>query len=246
MAVETVTKTKKKTTTNRTKANKTTAKKTGTRAGKAAKPSKTAKTAKTKTAAKPRAKTSTGAKAASASPSTSATRTARTRRPRTPRKAASHLAVDAIMTPNPRVCRPETDLGEVGMLLWDADCGALPVIGSDREILGMITDRDVCMSLAMNGTRAPERVVAEVMSTPPVCCRPEDDVRSALAAMAENRVRRLPVVDAEGRLAGIVSMTDLVRCAGPAIPAAEVLEAQQRVARPHREPAATAARSAPE
>ena len=139
------------------------------------------------------------------------------------------------MTPNPLVCHPETDLGEVGMLLWEADCGALPVVGLDREVLGMITDRDVCMSLAMSGARATERTVVEVMSSPPVCCRPEDEVRTALAAMAEHRVRRLPVADAEGRLAGMVSMTDLVRRAGAAIPAAELLETQRRVTRPHRE-----------
>ena len=186
---------------------------------------------KAKTTAKTRTKAATGAKART---------TAKTET----KSAASCLSVDAVMTPNPLVCHPETDLGEVGMLLWEADCGALPVVGLDREILGMVTDRDVCMSLAMSGVRAPEREVAEVMSSPPVCCRPGDDVRSALTAMAEHRVRRLPVADAEGRLAGVVSMADLVRCTGSAIPAADILEAQRRIATPHRKPNAASAADA--
>jgi CBS domain-containing protein len=182
------------------------------------------KKAATKTAKK-KAKTKTAAK-------TAAKKTAK----RTTKRAAVtkvHLTVDALMTPNPLSCRPEADLGEAAVRLWEGDCGALPVLGPDREVVGIVTDRDICMALALSGARGRERSVGDVMSSPVVRCRPEETVSDALAAMAENRVRRLPVTDAEGRLAGMISLTDLVRAKTPAIAEKELLGALRAVVEPH-------------
>jgi CBS-domain-containing membrane protein len=139
------------------------------------------------------------------------------------------------MTPNPFACRPETDLAAAAMLLWEGDCGALPVVGPDREVIGMVTDRDLCMAVATTDRRACERFVGEIMTTPVVRCRPSTDVRDALAAMAKHRVRRLPVTDDEGRLAGVVSMADVFRKAGPVLGDESLAAALRAILRPHAE-----------
>ena len=98
--------------------------------------------------------------------------------------------------------------------LWRADCGALPVIDEDRDLVGIITDRDICIALGTRDRPASEVVVDEVMSSRVHTCRAEDDVSVALGLMKEHRVRRLPVLDDQGKLVGILSMNDMVLSAG--------------------------------
>lgn len=94
-------------------------------------------------------------------------------------------------------------------LLWERDCGALPVVTDDRPI-GMIMDRDIAVATATQGRPAHEIAVQEAMSSEVFACRPEDDLEDALSIMSETRVRRLPVVDNAGKLAGILSLNDVI------------------------------------
>jgi predicted transcriptional regulator len=91
-------------------------------------------------------------------------------------------------------------------------CGMLPVIGSvdDRTVIGVVTDRDLCMKVVAYGRDAIQVRVAECMSDSPVCCNREDDVHKVLGLMAGHRVRRVLVVDHAGTLQGVVSLTDLL------------------------------------
>jgi CBS domain-containing protein len=130
-------------------------------------------------------------------------------------------------------CTPATDLARVGWLLWEGDCGALPVVEEGR-VLGMITDRDLALAAAMKPRPCVEIHVGEVVTLGDVSlARPEASLEEALALMERARVRRLAVVNAEGALIGMISLSDLVRTAGATgIPAHRILSALQSLSEP--------------
>lgn len=116
-------------------------------------------------------------------------------------------------------CGPQTNLAAVARLMWDHDCGFVPVIGASGAVVGVITDRDICM-VAATRRLLPEYIpAAQVMTTPVYTCLVTDSASDALATMRQFKIRRLPVVDATGQLQGVASMNDLVlaseRTGGP-------------------------------
>ena len=120
------------------------------------------------------------------------------------------MKVEDIMTKEVRTCRPETNLAEAAMQMWRGDCGVLPVVTDGGKVIGMITDRDICMAAATKPRDAANIHVREVTSGKVYSCSPQSDIHEALRIMGERQVRRLPVTDAQtGRLAGIVSMNDV-------------------------------------
>jgi CBS domain-containing protein len=120
------------------------------------------------------------------------------------------MRVVEIMMGTPYFCQPETNLGSATELMWTGNCGFLPVVGSEGKVVGVITDRDICMALGTRGRPSGEVAVAEVMSKNVYSCAPDDDIRVALTAMREGRVRRLPVITKEGDLVGVISMDDVL------------------------------------
>jgi CBS domain-containing protein len=122
------------------------------------------------------------------------------------------IQVKDMMTRDCKACDPSESLASAAIRMWEADCGILPVIENGR-VVGVITDRDICMALALTGRRATERSIAEVASRTVVTCAPEDDVADALATMQHHQVHRLVVAD-QGRFAGMLSMNDVVNCGG--------------------------------
>jgi CBS domain-containing protein len=118
------------------------------------------------------------------------------------------MKVQDVMSREVLACGPDDDLGKAAMTMWNGDCGSLPVVWGGR-LVGMVTDRDICMGLALADARPDQRRVREVMSKEVYSCIPDDDLGDALETMASRRVRRLPVVDADA-LVGIVSMNDIV------------------------------------
>jgi CBS domain-containing protein len=115
-----------------------------------------------------------------------------------------------VMTSNVQTCMPETSLATAAMMMWEKDCGVLPVVNVSDKVVGMITDRDICMGAATKQRDPSTIAVAEVISGNAYGCEPDDDVRQALKTMKEKRVRRLPVIDADGKLHGILSLNDAV------------------------------------
>ena len=104
-------------------------------------------------------------------------------------------------------CGEETSLSAAARLMEENDCGALPVMKNGR-LVGIVTDRDMC--LAITRPSAADTPVREVMTSRVATCKADDDVRVALATMAARQVRRLPVLDERGGVAGILSMDDVV------------------------------------
>lgn len=105
-------------------------------------------------------------------------------------------------------CSPETNIRNAARVMKTANCGALPVIDKSKKVVGIITDRDICLSLARN--YQPTTVVSKIMTKTVSTVRAADDLTIALRQMREKRVGRLPVVDKEGKLEGIVSLHDLL------------------------------------
>jgi len=148
------------------------------------------------------------------------------------------MKVHDVMTREVRTCGPDDELGRAAMQMWEGDCGVLPVVWGGR-VVGMVTDRDICMGLALKGCRPSERRVREVMSRDVWSCIGDDDLADALETMASRRVRRLPVLDGE-RLVGMISMNDVVtKTEGRAHPPTrEILAALRAVCQPQRRKAA--------
>jgi CBS domain-containing protein len=88
-------------------------------------------------------------------------------------------------------------------MMWDSDCGIVPVLNEKRHITGVITDRDICVAAATRSMRPADIRVRDVMSRETATCGQNDEVRTLLMTLKERRVRRLPVVDEEDRLVGI-------------------------------------------
>ena len=120
------------------------------------------------------------------------------------------MKVKDVMTPDARAIWITQSLAAAAKEMWENDCGVLPIIKDDRKVVGMLTDRDICMAAAMRD-RTPSGIsVAEVMSAAIFSTTPEDDVAQALQLMREHKIRRLPVLNADGELEGILSMNDIV------------------------------------
>jgi len=123
------------------------------------------------------------------------------------------MLVEDLMTRNVAAVRPDQTLAVAARLMWDCDCGALPVVEGERRALGMITDRDICMACWSRGVTPTALLVREAMSIDLVYCSPQATLAAAEAAMSEYQVRRLPVVDAQMHLVGLLSLADIARAA---------------------------------
>ena len=121
------------------------------------------------------------------------------------------MQVRGLMTCEVRTCRPEETLNEAARAMWEGDCGCVPVVDDSGRVVGMLTDRDVCMAAYTQGKPLAAIPVAAAMAKQVVSCHPDDELASAQRSMQKARVRRLPVVNAQDRLTGILSLNDLVR-----------------------------------
>ena len=115
-----------------------------------------------------------------------------------------------VMTREPASCQPTDSLGRVAQIMKSHDVGAVPAVdGASRKLVGMITDRDIVVKAVASGRSCESATVRDVMSTDMVTCREDEDVQQAVSRMAERKVRRIPVVDKNGVLAGIISQADI-------------------------------------
>ena len=125
------------------------------------------------------------------------------------------MQVNDVMRREPNVATPGMSLERVGKLMGEADCGFLPVVVNGGNVVGVITDRDVCLALTTRGRHPGEVEVRQVMSGEVWSCRPQDEVAGALRLMADRKVHRLPVLDEHKRLVGVLSLDDVLVEARP-------------------------------
>ena len=120
------------------------------------------------------------------------------------------MKVKDLMTKDVKSCSEDTDLATVVKMMWDGDCGIVPVVDDDRHVIGVITDRDICIAAATRALDPASISVREVMSRDVATCAEDADPRSALEGLKNRRIRRLPVINRQNRLVGILSLNDLV------------------------------------
>lgn len=121
------------------------------------------------------------------------------------------MKVQDVMTGAPCSCKPTDALVVAARIMWEDDCGCVPVVDDHGALVGMVTDRDACMAAYTRGRRLDEIQVGSVMARQLCSCSPEDSLSEAERYMQEYQVRRLPVVDAHNRLVGVLSCNDLIR-----------------------------------
>ena len=120
------------------------------------------------------------------------------------------MKVKSIMTSDPATCARDDSLATAASIMWNQDCGVVPVVErAGGKLEGVVTDRDICMSAMMANQPMTTLLVESAMSKRGYTCTPNDTVRSVHALMRDHEVRRVPVVDDEGVLVGIVTLADL-------------------------------------
>lgn len=124
------------------------------------------------------------------------------------------MKVAYLMTAPAQTIALGSDVGNAAKTMLENDCGSLAVVDSHGHVAGMITDRDICLAMAARHKTPWNIPVREAMSRKVFSCSPDDDVSTALSAMSEHHVRRLPVIDRDGHLQGLISVDDVIRRAG--------------------------------
>ncbi|MFL6728313.1 MAG: CBS domain-containing protein [Sphingomicrobium sp.] len=119
------------------------------------------------------------------------------------------MKVRDVMTRNVQTVQPDQRVQEAASFMLSADAGSIPVTEGER-LIGMITDRDIAVRGIAKGM-GPDTPVRDLMSNDIVCAREDDNVEEIASKMSEAQVRRLPVIDGQQRLCGIVSLGDLSR-----------------------------------
>lgn len=123
------------------------------------------------------------------------------------------MKVREITPPYVASCRPDTNLAAAAALFWEHDCGFLPVVDETYRVVGVLTDRDVCMAVATRPKLASEILVRDVMISPVHTIAANDTATQAMRVMRGHHIRRLPVTTADGVLEGVISLNDLTLAA---------------------------------
>lgn len=122
----------------------------------------------------------------------------------------SNHRIRELMTENPKTVSSDATVVEAARVMRDGDVGLVPVVDGDR-LVGTVTDRDIAIRVVAEERDPNTTTVRETASTDPVTIDPEQDLDEALRLMAQHQVRRLPVVEEDGRLVGIVAQADVAR-----------------------------------
>ena len=121
-----------------------------------------------------------------------------------------HQSVQELMTANPQSVSADQTIVDAARIMRDEDAGLVPVVEGDR-LVGTLTDRDIAIRVVAEGKDPQSTNVREVASTDLVTIDPQQDLSEALRLMAQHQVRRLPVVEEDGRLVGILAQADVAR-----------------------------------
>jgi CBS domain-containing protein len=121
------------------------------------------------------------------------------------------MKVKEVMSPNPVCCVPGDTAQAVARIMCEHNIGSVPVVidQQSRELVGVITDRDLCCSIIAAGHDPKTTTVQKFVSLDPVTCRDAENLDKCERAMQEHQIRRIPIVDSENRVIGIVAQADL-------------------------------------
>jgi CBS domain-containing protein len=121
------------------------------------------------------------------------------------------MKVRELMTSDVSACQLQDNLTQAVTVMWQRDCGVVPVVDEHQRVVGMVTDRDIAIAAATKNRLASNISVGEIIYGAVKSCDPNDDVEDALKIMRKHQLRRLPVTSKDGVLLGIISISDLLR-----------------------------------
>jgi CBS domain-containing protein len=121
------------------------------------------------------------------------------------------MKVSELMTADVVSCKMDHPLACAAQIMWDNDCGCVPIVDEEDHVVAMLTDRDICMAALSRGQPLHDVQVHLAATTAVICISSHATIEAAERLMQKHQLRRLPVVDRDGKLAGILSMTDIAR-----------------------------------
>jgi CBS domain-containing protein len=130
-----------------------------------------------------------------------------------------------VMTKDPASCSASEMVTKVASLMKQHDVGSVPVVESDKRLVGIVTDRDIVLKVVAAGRNPEQTPVKEAMTPNPVSCKEDDDLDYALKLMKERQVRRMPIADGSGRLTGIIAQADVATRVSKDAKTGELVEA---------------------
>ena len=138
------------------------------------------------------------------------------------------MHAEELMTHPAVTCHVNDPLNVAAALMWDHDCGAIAIVNDEGKLVGVITDRDICMATYTQGRPLHELLVNHAMSKHVVAAHAKHSLEDLEGLMASHQIRRIPVIDGEGRPIGLVSLNDIAR--ESVQPDARITQAAQKVA----------------
>lgn len=120
------------------------------------------------------------------------------------------MRLKEIMVEDTKTCRPSQNLLDAARLMRRVNCGVVPIIDENKKVLGMLTDRDICLCAADEDRKLSAIRISEAMTPKAYSCHPNDSIDEAIEVMRQHQVRRVPIVDDDGVLKGIVTMDDII------------------------------------
>lgn len=142
------------------------------------------------------------------------------------------MKVKKIMTADAGFCFAEESLSRAVEIMWQRDCGSVPVVDAEMKVVGMITDRDIAVAVNMKNKKASQIKIGEVIGNIVFTCLEKDDAEDALKKMRRAKIKRLPVVNENNALVGVISIADLILKA-PKLKK-EIYSALKSIAKPRR------------
>ena len=141
------------------------------------------------------------------------------------------MRVQEIMTKDPACCMPDTKLSEVAQMMADCDCGQIPVVEDRRSgrPVGVVTDRDITVRAVARGMNPLDMTVREVMTSPAITIHPNASIEDCCRTLEDRQLRRIPVVDENGRCCGMISQADIAQFAPENMTAEVVREVSQPI-----------------
>ncbi len=131
-----------------------------------------------------------------------------------------------LMTPSPTCCQPQHTINEVAEIMKREDVGLVPIVEeSTNKLIGVLTDRDIVMKVVADDRDPRGTAVSEVMTNDPCACQEQDSIETVMQQMAAHQVRRIPIVDRDGSIVGIVSQADIATRLSNARETGEVVQA---------------------
>ncbi len=122
------------------------------------------------------------------------------------------MKVRAIMTTDIGFCNLEDSLTKAAKIMWQKDCGVVPLVDEENKVVGMITDRDICIASATQNRKTSDIKAKEMIRGEVFSCAATDNIKTALKKMKKNQLKRLPITGESGELVGILSITDILLC----------------------------------